>query len=236
MRRSQTGCRTMLAGVGYRPPPRVGKRYDEEESMSEDEKPRDGSPAVSRRAFALGAAGVAGLCAVGGVGVALAGDGSLLRPPGGQDEAAFIARCLKCDKCRSICPENCLTVCVLENGLVNYRTPRIDFRKGYCTFCNECIEVCPTQALVPFDPSTEKIGVAVVDVNECIAYQGSGCHICVDACEYEAIELNDSGKPVVHAELCNGCGKCELVCPSATYRAYTGSHARGINVEVWKEA
>lgn len=204
--------------------------------MEEESQQPGAGPAVSRRAFALGAAGVAGMFAVGGAGVALAGDGSLLRPPGGQDEEAFIARCLKCDKCRSICPENCLTTCVLENGLVNYRTPRIDFRKGYCTFCNECIEVCPTNALVAFDPAKERIGLAVVDTSECIAYQGAGCHACVDACEYDAITLNETEKPVVHADLCNGCGKCELECPSATYRMYSGSSARGINVEVWKEA
>jgi len=186
---------------------------------------------VSRRAFTAGVAGVAGLFALGGAAKALAGDDTLLRPPGGQDEAAFIAACLKCDKCRSICPENCITICVLENGLVNYRTPRIDFRKGYCTFCDECINVCPTDALVPFNPETEKIGLAVIDTDECIAFQGDGCRVCADSCEYEAVTINDSGKPVVNESLCNGCGECELRCPSATYRAYSGSKKRGINVE-----
>lgn len=170
--------------------------------------------------------------AVGGAGVALTGDGEMLRPPGGQDEARFVAACLKCDKCRSICPENCITTCVLEDGLVNYRTPRIDFRKGMCTFCGECIGVCPTGALAPFDEAVDRIGVAAIDEQECIAFQKGGCRVCVDACVYDAISLDSTGKPVVDAALCNGCGRCELACPSASYLAYSGSPNRGVNV--WK--
>lgn len=175
--------------------------------------------------------GVAALCAVGGTATALAGDGQLLRPPGGQDEARFIGACLKCDKCRSICPEGCLTTCVVEDGLVNYRTPRIDYRKGFCTFCDECIAVCPTKALVSFNPDAERIGLAVVDAQECIAFQKGGCRVCVEACTYGAITLDSIGNPVVDEMLCNGCGRCEFACPSASWRAYTGSKRRGINVE-----
>ena len=185
---------------------------------------------VSRRTLVLGACSVAGLFALGGASKALTGNDALLRPPGGQDEARFIGACLKCDKCRSICPEDCITVCVVEDGLVNYRTPRIDFRKGLCTFCGECIGVCPTKALDSFDEATDKIGIAVVDSSECLAYQKSGCRVCVDSCIYEAITLNDTGKPIVDADLCNGCGRCEYYCPSASYGTYDGSSNRGINV------
>ncbi len=186
---------------------------------------------VSRRGVLMGAAGFSALFAVGGAGVALAGDGELLRPPGGQDEAAFIASCLKCDKCRSICPENCLTYCVVEDGLVNYRTPRIDFHKGFCTFCNKCIEVCPTDALMAFNPETEKIGVAVVNNDLCIAAVKGGCRVCVDVCRYDAITLDGANVPQVNAELCNGCGECEYACPTGSYFSYSGSKKRGINVE-----
>ena len=185
---------------------------------------------ISRRTALLGACGFAALFAVGGAGAALAGDGGLLRPPGGQDEARFIGACLKCDKCRSICPENCITTCVVEDGLVNYRTPRIDYRKGQCTFCGECIGVCPTEALVAFDETREKVGLAVIDRDECIAFQKGGCRVCVDACVYDAISLDAANNPVVDAQLCNGCGRCEFACPSASYRAYSGSKNRGVNV------
>lgn len=186
--------------------------------------------AISRRTLLYGAGALVGLAAVGGAGVALAGDGQLLRPTGGQDEARFVGACLKCDKCRSICPENCITICVVEDGLVNYRTPRIDFRKGYCTFCGECIDVCPTDALTAFDEAVDKIGVAVVDRNECIAVQKGGCRVCVDACIYDAITLDSANCPVVDVAKCNGCGRCEYACPSASWRSYSGSKNRGINV------
>lgn len=186
---------------------------------------------ISRRTFLYSAGAVAGLFAVGGVAAATPKDNSLLRPPGGQDEAAFLAACLRCDKCRSICPENCISICTLEQGLVNYRTPRIDFHKGQCTFCNECINVCPTKALDSFNEETNKIGVAVVDTEQCIAYHLGGCQVCADNCTYGAISMTSSGKPVVNEQLCNGCGRCEYACPSASLGAYQGSKLRGINVQ-----
>lgn len=204
---------------------------DETRNMERSSKNEGRQPQMSRRAFALGTGSVAALFALGAAGPAIAGTKGVLRPPGGQDEKAFIASCLMCDKCRSICPENCLTTCVLEDGIANFRTPRIDFRKGYCTFCDECIEVCPTRALLPFDEGKDSIGIAVVNEDEYIAFLGSGCHVCVDACRYGAISLSATDKPVVDAALCNGCGQCEFECPSAKYRVWTGSDKRGINVE-----
>lgn len=189
---------------------------------------------MSRRTFACGIGGFIGLVALGGVGKLLPSDENVLRPPGGQDEAAFLALCLKCDKCRSVCPENCIVQSQLEDGLVSYRAPKIDFHRGYCTFCNECIAVCPTKALAPFDSAADKIGVAVVDESECIAFKRGGCQACVDACGYGAISLTDAGRPVVDAGLCNGCGECEYVCPSASYTSYSGSGRRGINVAPMK--
>lgn len=188
-------------------------------------------PAITRRTFALGIAGVAGLCAVGGAGRALDVDDAQLRPPGGQEEAAFKANCLKCDRCRSICPQNCLSVSVLEDGLLNYRLPKMDFHKGYCTFCGLCERVCPTEALGAFDAMRGKVGIAVISAGECIAYQKGGCQKCVDACDYDALTLDSANRPVVDAGKCNGCGKCEYACPSSSFRSFSGSEKRGINVE-----
>lgn len=201
----------------------------EKRDALDDEK----RPQVSRREFTWCAAGFAGMLAVGGVGVAFGGTKELLRPPGGQDEDAFRAACLKCDKCRSICPQDCLTIAVMEDGLLNYRTPYMDYRKGYCTFCDECITVCPTDALgTGFDPETERIGLAVIDEDECLAFIDSGaCRRCADVCEFEAITINELNHPVVDESLCNGCGECEYECPSDVYLSYSASGRRGINVE-----
>lgn len=185
---------------------------------------------ISRRGLLYGVVGVAGVVALGGAGKLVESDASLLRPPGGQDATAFYALCLKCDKCRSVCPENCLSTSILEDGLIAYRAPKIDFRKGYCTFCNQCIAVCPAQALQPFDPAVEKIGLAVVDTEECLAFHQRGCAVCVEACEYGAITLDADNHPVVDERMCNGCGRCEFECPSGSLGSYSGSRNRGINV------
>lgn len=147
----------------------------------------------TRRAFVIGAVGLASLCAVGGVGTALNGKGGILRPPGGQDAARFSALCIKCDRCRSACPESCITMATLENGILNARTPRLDFHKGYCTFCGRCADVCATGAVCAgFDASVQKIGCAVIDQDKCLAFNGGGCQKCVDACTYGAVSWNGS--------------------------------------------
>ena len=159
----------------------------------------------------------------------------MLRPPGGQDETSLIANCTKCNRCRSICPENVIITASLEDGLVNVRTPTLDFKRGYCTFCGKCVEVCPTGALVPYGPNV-KIGVARIDKDECVTYSQSGCQRCAEYCPEGALTIDSNGHPVVDESACNGCGWCEYVCPSASFGTYSGSKRRGVNVEVSEEA
>ena len=185
--------------------------------------------AMTRRSFV----GLAAVCAVGagvgGAGVAFAGEGELLRPPGGQDERALAAACLKCDRCRSVCPTGAVAVASVGDGFLRARTPVLDFHKGYCDFCGKCIEVCPTGALRSFDETAEKLGVAVVQKDRCVAYY-QGCVECQKACPFEAIALDGDGHPVVDADRCNGCGVCEDVCPARVYRSFSGGTRRGIVV------
>ena len=188
--------------------------------------------APSRREFVVGASGLIGMFALGGIGTATIGADDLLRPPGGQDEDALIERCIKCDRCRSVCPEGIVVTSRLEDGLVNARTPKLDFHKGYCTFCDKCIEVCPTQALTPFDETTERIGTAIIDRDECIAWNQGGCDKCVTACPVEAVVFDDHDRPVVVSDPCNGCGLCEYICPSASYGSYDGNRRHAIYVKV----
>jgi ferredoxin-type protein NapG len=165
---------------------------------------------------------------LGGVGRAMKST-DLLRPPGGQDEISFISKCLKCDRCRSICPTSVIGVAHMEDGILNARTPVMKFHLGSCTFCKKCTEVCPTQALVPFDIKTVKIGLATV-TDRCIAWNSGGCVVCHRACPYQAITLDTLNRPVVDSAKCNGCGVCEKVCPALVLRTYIGGTVRGIEV------
>lgn len=190
----------------------------------------------SRREMLVGLGGIVGCLAVGGMAkVAFGGGTEALRPPGAQDEWAFLSACVKCDRCRSICPHGCIAPATVEDGLVSARSPKLDFSLGYCDFCDgemRCHAVCSTDAFAVFNPEVDKIGVATIHPDECLAYDAiPACKKCVEACPYGAIELNGSGRPVVLEEACNGCGICEHICPSTSLRSYTGTGVRGITVE-----
>lgn len=182
---------------------------------------------MNRREFLYSAAGAAGLVALGG-GVRLAvGAEPLLRPPGGQDEARFIGACVHCERCRSACPQGCLGTAGFESGVFNARTPILDFKRGFCDFCGVCVEVCPTQALVAFDATNERLGCAVLERELCVK-----CGKCRDCCPYGALTWDEgSNLPVVDTGACNGCGICEHLCPSSSYGTAGNAHRRAIAVE-----
>lgn len=201
----------------------------------------------SRRTFALGAIGAAGLVAL-GAGAKIVPSTTLLRPPGGQDEPALVGSCLHCEKCREVCPRGAIGPTHLEDGILNLRTPSLDFKAGWCDFCSgteggpRCIAVCPTRALAlpsgaalgntaTGEVGTVILGVAEVNRDWCLAQRGMGCHECVDVCAFEALELGYDHVPVVDAERCNGCGACENACISLTAGAIApGATGRAIVV------
>ena len=204
---------------------------DGEKKQIESERAAE-NRGIVRRDFVVGSCSVVALIALGGAVKATASQGLLLRPPGGQDEERLIASCLRCNRCYSVCPRRCISPAGIKGGFLSLRTPMLDFHQGYCDFCNLCIENCPTDALLAFSPENDRMGIAVIDPDRCLAWQKSGCSVCIEACEYGAIVGDERGAPVVVAELCNGCGRCEYVCPSNSFRSYSGDSSRGIEVKV----
>ncbi len=104
-----------------------------------------------------------------------------------------------------------------------------------CYMCEDipCVPVCPSGALdVPsllnekakLDISKVRMGLAVVHKESCIAFWGIQCDACYRACPLldEAITLEyqkneRTGKhafllPIVHDDICTGCGLCEMAC------------------------
>jgi len=104
-----------------------------------------------------------------------------------------------------------------------------------CYMCDDipCVPVCPSGALdMPsllnpqgeLDINKARMGLAVVHKESCIAFWGIQCDACYRACPLmdEAISLEyhkneRTGKhafllPVVHSDVCTGCGLCEKAC------------------------
>lgn len=185
----------------------------------------------TRREFVAGTCLFAGMLALGGGAKAFAADdGQLLRPPGGQDEARLRALCVKCDRCRQVCPQGCIETVSAGKGFLDARTPMLNLHRGACDFCNRCIEVCPTGALQAFDPAKDKIGVAVLDTQKCIAYARGLCVVCEGSCPYDALTFDASGHPQVNEAACNGCGECVMACNVNVNRSFDGSFDRAIEV------
>ena len=57
--------------------------------------------AVTRRQVVAGAVGATALLALGAGVRGAKGSGELIRPPGSVGEDEFLARCIRCDRCRS---------------------------------------------------------------------------------------------------------------------------------------
>lgn len=132
---------------------------------------------------------------------------SLIRPPGAGNEKFFLATCLRCQQCITICPEKALRSAGLKDGFLATSTPVL-FDK--CTLCLECVQTCPSGALDKYiTKETAKMGLAEVIVDECI-----GCDKCIPACEFEAITSLKKEKLVkVDAKKCTGCFACVSACP-----------------------
>ena len=200
-----------------------------------------GANPVSRRAFAIGIGSTVALLGLGSLKLVPAE--ACVRPPGGQDEDALLAKCNHCGRCVGACPFGLIAPQSLDMGLVGMRLPYLRFSRNtpgvvdalkYCDFCAKanggmpkCVEVCPTAALsldAGVTADTYVLGVAELDPQLCMAYRSGYCAYCHDACEavrgdkkaiyYVGSETDASRLPVVDTSLCNGCGACESVCVS----------------------
>jgi ferredoxin-type protein NapG len=142
-----------------------------------------------------------------------------LRPPGAKSEKEFLQSCIACGQCANVCPNKCISLFGLEDGLKNFGTPKINARAQACILCMACTQVCPTQALEKLDPTPEGIravnmGKAYVLQDICYSFGGRTCGVCYHACPLpgKAMTLGLYEQPHVHEEHCIGCGLCEQAC------------------------
>jgi MauM/NapG family ferredoxin protein len=157
----------------------------------------------------------------------------LIRPPGAQDEGAFLSRCLRCSECMKVCPTSGLQPALMEAGLEGLWTPVLASRLGFCDYsCTACGHVCPSGAIPMLDLEQKRrrvIGVAVLDKDRCLPWaQDAPCVICQEMCPVpdKAISLEGQhlitradgtqdylARPKVIPSRCIGCGICENKCP-----------------------
>lgn len=149
----------------------------------------------------------------------VSGRRSAIRPPWALAELQFINSCTRCDKCISACPEH-----IIVKGDAGY--PQIDFKRGECSFCHECIDVCKDSAFMN-DNQLSPWNLQAKIESRCLAFQGVHCMVCKEQCEASAIRFmllrGGVAVPKLDAQLCTGCGACYRPCPvgaiSFTYQA-----------------
>ncbi len=154
-----------------------------------------------------------------------------VRPPGAIPEPAFLASCLKCQRCAEVCPNGIIIQTILEENVLGYGTPRLNFRQGYCTLCMKCAQVCPTGALRVPPGAPAAPGVAEINTANCIAWNWGGCTKCYQVCPQQAVHLDSSERPEIDAARCTGCGQCEYECPAASLRSSTLTSGKGVTVK-----
>lgn len=133
------------------------------------------------------------------------------RPPGAVSEFLFNARCTKCDKCIDACPFGAIGP--LPDG-PSAGTPAMNPNVAACHLCEDmpCITACKDDALRMVEPHQVILGIAMVQQDKCFAFMGPECGACVPVCPISAI-TKDRERPVIDAEICNGCGLCREACP-----------------------
>jgi len=148
----------------------------------------------------------------------LAGRGGLRRPPAAVSEDRFMDLCDGCGKCIEACAEE-TGVLVADRG----GGPVLDFEKGHCIFCADCIRACTRGAL-------DRSMIDAVEEGEfrfpwrmeiseeaCMEFSGVTCRLCESACEERAIRFRPMPGHVTRAWIetadCNGCGECLPRCP-----------------------
>jgi ferredoxin-type protein NapG len=151
-----------------------------------------------------------------------------IRPPGALAEPDFNAKCIKCGQCVRACPYDTLELATVGEA-VPIGTPYFTPRKTPCYMCVDipCKVACPTGALDPglADINDSRMGLAVIDIENCLSWQGLRCEICHRVCPVQdkAITVEHHPRrlskhamfvPLVHSDYCTGCGLCEEACPT----------------------
>lgn len=153
---------------------------------------------------------------------------AVLRPPGAAAEEWFSSLCLRCGNCVRACPAGIIQADTGETDIGGLLAPLLTFDTDYCReSCVQCTLVCPSGALSPIALPAKMqavIGVPEVDMDLCLLGAVRECANCRNRCPYEAIRFVFDEQlytltPRVDLQRCNGCGACQVACPTQPRKA-----------------
>ncbi|MCW8847693.1 MAG: ferredoxin-type protein NapF [Sedimenticola sp.] len=141
----------------------------------------------------------------------LTGEDAPFRPPWALAEIEFVERCTGCGDCIAVCPDKLI---VEGRG----KLPQMDFNRGGCDFCEECLSVCKPAALQNDETSeTPPWRIQASILSSCLSMNAVICRSCGEVCDERAIqfklEVGGVATPLLDLDQCTGCGACFAVCP-----------------------
>ncbi|MGI6360819.1 MAG: RnfABCDGE type electron transport complex subunit B [Bacillota bacterium] len=116
--------------------------------------------------------------------------------------------CLGYGDCQRTCPYNAIHV---ENGLA-----KID--RDLCIGCGLCQNACPNN-LIDIIPGNARTYVAcMTELSDAKTKRACkvgciSCNLCIKACKFDAISINNWTHAVIDYDKCVNCGLCAKVCP-----------------------
>lgn len=110
---------------------------------------------------------------------------------------------------------SCVKVCAFDAIHIVDGIAAVDKEK--CTACGMCVTECPID-IIEMVPQKARTLVTCSsndkgkDVKTVCSIGCIGCRLCVKACQYDAIHVNDNLAKIDYSK-CTNCGACVKVCP-----------------------
>lgn len=119
---------------------------------------------------------------------------------------------------------SCVKVCAFDAIHIVNGIAVVDKEK--CTGCSSCTAQCPNK-LIDMVPATARhlVGCSSPEKGKDVKVACSagciGCKLCVKACEYDAIAVENNLAKIDYSK-CTNCGKCAVVCPVKVIQVQQG--------------